>query len=64
MSKPKRSSDEYIQLKKKITDKENIKLLTALAEEWNVTDKEAAYRLLCEGMKRERDKRCVIVRRP
>lgn len=57
MAKPKRSSDDYVQLKKKITDKENIKLLNALATDWNITNKEAAYRLLCEAMKRERDKR-------
>lgn len=53
MAKPKRSSDEYIHLNKKITDKQNIKLLKFLAEEWNVTDKEAAYRLLCFAMKKE-----------
>lgn len=57
MAKPKRSSDEYIHLNKKITDRENIKLLDHLADEWNVTNKEAAYRLLCEAMKRERERR-------
>lgn len=54
--KPKRSSDEYIHLNKKITDKDNIKLLKTLSANWNVTPKEAAYRILCEGMKKERDR--------
>ncbi|MBP6477746.1 MAG: hypothetical protein KBA90_13900 [Chitinophagaceae bacterium] len=57
MAKPKRSSDDYIHLNKKVTDRENIKLLNQLGEDWNITNKEAAYRLLCEAMKRERDKR-------
>lgn len=57
MPKPKRSSDQYVHLNKKITDKENLKLLTVLSTEWNITKKEAAYRLLCDAMKRERDKR-------
>ena len=57
MPKPKRSADDYIHLNKKITDKQNIKLLISLSDEWNITPKEAAYRLLCESMKRERERR-------
>lgn len=56
MSKPRRSSDDYIHLNKKITGKENIKVLNRLKDEWNITAKDAAYRVLCEGLKRETDR--------
>lgn len=57
MPKPKRSADNYIHLNKKVTNKEDIKLLLELKDEWNITKEQAAYRVLCEALKRERDKR-------
>ncbi|MBP8982716.1 MAG: hypothetical protein KBG19_06755 [Bacteroidales bacterium] len=57
MSKPKRSSDDYVHLNKKITNKDHIKVLKEIARENGVGNKEAAYLLLCQAMKKEFEKR-------
>ncbi len=54
---PKRSENDYIQLKKKITNKQIIKLVVALSEEWLLTEQEAAYRFFTEKAMQEIQKR-------
>lgn len=53
----KRSSDDYIQLKKKITNKEVIKIVNVLSTEWLLLPCEVCYRLISESALKEIKKR-------
>jgi len=55
--KPKRSSDNYIQLKKKITNKEVIKIVSVLSTEWLLSPAEVCYRFIHETAAKEIKKR-------
>lgn len=55
--KPARSSDNYIQLKKKITNKEVIKIVSVLSTEWLLSPTEVCYRFIHESASREIKKR-------
>lgn len=55
--KPKRSSDDYIQLKKKITNKEVIKIVSVLSTEWLLSPTEVCYRFIAECAAKEIKKR-------
>ncbi len=55
--KPKRSSDNYIQFKKKITNKEVIKIVSTLSTEWLLSPNEVLYRFIAESAAREIKKR-------
>jgi len=57
MPKPKRSSDDYIHLNKKITNRDHIKVINMIVEETGAEKKDVVYRILCEALKRECDKR-------
>jgi hypothetical protein len=52
---PKRASDNYIQLDKTITNKEMIKSINALAAKWFVSNQAACYRLITEGIERQKE---------
>lgn len=54
---PTSSSDHYIQLNKKITNKEVIKEVLAVSTELLITPCEACYRFIAEGALREKQKR-------
>ena len=43
MAKPKRTSDDYIQLNKKIIDKDIRCVIRLLVQEWKMTDQEVCY---------------------
>jgi len=49
----KRSSDDYIQLKKKVTNKEVIKIVHVLSVEWLLSPAEVCYRFINESAARE-----------
>jgi hypothetical protein len=51
--KPKRSSDGYIQLNKKITNKEVIKIVSVLSTEWLLSPSEVCYRFIADSAARE-----------
>lgn len=53
MSRPKRSSDSYIQLKKKVTNKEIIKIVNILSIEWLLSPNDVCYRFIAESAARE-----------
>jgi len=55
--KPKRSSDDYIQFKRKITNKEVIKIVSILSTEWLLSPCEVLYRFIAESAAREIKKR-------
>lgn len=55
--KPKRSSDDYIQLNKKITNKEVIKIIKILSEETLFSECEICYRFITESASNEIRKR-------
>lgn len=55
--KPKRSSDDYIQLKKKITNKEVIKIVNILSVELLLSPCEVCYRFVYESASKEIRKR-------
>lgn len=50
---PKRSSDEYIQLHKRVTNKEVIKIVKTLSTEWLLSPSEVCYRFIAESAARE-----------
>lgn len=50
---PKRSSDDYIQLNKKVTNKEVIKIVNVLSSEWLLSPSEVCYRFISESALRE-----------
>lgn len=54
---PKRSSDDYVQLKKKITNKDVLNIILILKRDWLLTEQEVCYRLILEGAQREINKR-------
>lgn len=54
---PKRASDNYIRLCKKITNIEVIKGVNELAKDRLATDQEVCYQLICEGVKSELEKK-------
>lgn len=54
---PKRSSDNYIQLCKKITKVEVIKGVKEIATDRLATDQDVCYQLICEGVVRELKKK-------
>lgn len=53
MARPKRSSDSYIQLKKKVTNKEIIKIVNILSIEWLLSPNDVCYRFIAESAARE-----------
>lgn len=55
--KPKRSSDDYIQFKKKITNKQVIEIVGTLSTEWLLSPNEVLYRFIAESAQREIKKR-------
>lgn len=55
--KPKRSSDDYIQLKKKITNKEVIKIVDVLSAEMLLSRSEVCYRFIHDSASKEIKKR-------
>jgi len=54
---PRRSADDYIQLKKKITNKEVIRIVNRLSKEWLLSPTEICYRFIAEGAQREEKKK-------
>ena len=48
-----RSSDLYIQLNKKVTNKEVIKIVHILSTEWLLSPTEVCYRFIAESAARE-----------
>ena len=46
MAKPKRTSDDYVQLKKKIIDKDIRGVIRLLMAEWKMTDQEVCYEFI------------------
>jgi hypothetical protein len=46
MSKPKRTSDDYIQLKKKVIDKDIRNIVCLLARDWRMTNQEVCYEFI------------------
>ena len=57
MDKPKRSSDDYIQIKKKITDKGIRDIILILAKELCMTDTQACYEIIRQRSILEIEKR-------
>lgn len=57
MSKPKRSADDYIQLKKKITDKEVRNIIAIISRDWCMTKQEVCYEFIRERAVLEINKR-------
>ncbi len=51
--KPIRSQDNYIQLKKKITNKEVIKVIKQVAKDQLLTDVEVCYKFIVESARAE-----------
>ncbi len=56
---PKRSSDEYIQLKRKVTNKVAIKLVRILEKEWSLEPQKVCYRIFEDAINQEINKRKV-----
>lgn len=54
---PRRSSDNYIQLQKKITNKDVIKVVGHLSKEWLLSPTETCYQMITEYAKKEIDRR-------
>lgn len=63
MEKPLRSSDKYIRLNKNITNPVVIKMISGLSEEWLVTKKEAANRLVADLLRQEAEKRNLVLKK-
>jgi len=57
MPKPKRSEDDYIQLNKKITDKEIRNVIKVISIEWCMTNQEVCYQFIRERAILEINKR-------
>ncbi len=57
MTALKRSSDEYIQLNKKITNKDIRDIISILSKEWKVTDQEVCYEFIRARAVNEIEKR-------
>jgi hypothetical protein len=60
MTKPKRSSDDYIQLNKKITDKEIRNIIGVLARDRRMTHQEVCYEFIRIGAIAEINKRKTV----
>lgn len=54
---PRRSSDDYIQFKRKITNKEILNIVLILKKEWLMTEQEICYHFIKEGAIKEINKR-------
>ena len=57
MTKPKRSSDEYIQLNKKITNREIRNIICLIAKDWKITEQQVCYEFIRERAIKEIEKR-------
>lgn len=57
MFQPKRSSDNYIQFKRKITNKEILNITLVLSKDRLVEPNDVLYQWIAEGAKREIDRR-------
>ena len=57
MSKPKRSSDDYIQLNKKITEKEIRNIILVVSKDWRMTEQQVCYEFIRQRAVLEIDKR-------
>lgn len=57
MAKPKRSSDSYIQLNKKITDKEVRNIILRIAKIWCMTEAQVCYEFIRERALQEIQRR-------
>lgn len=57
MEKPKRSSDDYIQLNKKIIDKDIRNIIGILSRDWKMTEQQVCYEIIRERAVKEIDKR-------
>ena len=51
--KPKRSSDKYIQFKRKISNPLIIKIVEQLEKDWLLSPQDIIYRFICEGAQKE-----------
>jgi hypothetical protein len=56
----KRASDNYIQLKKKVTNKEIIKIVNVLSVEWLLSPTEVCYRFINEQAQKEIKKKAEL----
>lgn len=54
---PRRSSDNYIQLNKKITQKPIIAIIKTIASETLVSDQEVCYKMITECAQKEIERR-------
>lgn len=54
---PKRSSDDYIKLRKTVTNKEVIRIVSVLSSEWLLSPCDVCYRFISEAAAREIKKR-------
>ena len=57
MPKPKRSSDDYIQINKKITEREIRNVIHILSRDWRMSAQEVCYTFIRERAITEIDKR-------
>ena len=57
MDKPKRTSDNYIQLKKKIIDKDIRNIILIMSREWKMTEPQACYEIIRQRAIAEIEKR-------
>ena len=57
MAKPKRSSDDYIQLNKKITDKDIRNIIGLTARDWRMTTQQVCYEFIRKQAIAEIEKR-------
>lgn len=57
MANPKRSSDGYIQLNKKITNKEIRNIICIIARDWKMTEQEVCYEFIRDRSVKEIEKR-------
>lgn len=46
MAKPKRTSDDYVQLNKKIVDKDIRNIICLLARDWRMTEQQVCYEFI------------------
>ncbi len=51
--KPKRSSDNYIQFKRKISNPAILKIVQQLKNDWLLSENDIIYRFICEGAQKE-----------
>lgn len=49
INKFRRSSDDYIQLRKTVTNKFTLKGIKILVERWGLSPQDVCMRLICEG---------------